>query len=159
MLGWDPQSPVPINDHGDTVPIVEALTSHFEFTKLTLPLLKNADIYFDNEELSERIQDESWAREYVINRDFIDLITDFPTIELQPENMYQILRNYHQESIRFLVVLWQRQMKCILPLVRFVIKHMDVREKVYARFILLRRIKPGDIVPIYLKKIRTSNFR
>ncbi|MQI37879.1 sulfite reductase [NADPH] flavoprotein alpha-component, partial [Escherichia coli] len=72
MLGWDPQSPVPINDHGDTVPIVEALTSHFEFTKLTLPLLKNADIYFDNEELSERIQDESWAREYVINRDFID---------------------------------------------------------------------------------------
>lgn len=40
MLGWDPQSPVPINDHGDTVPIVEALTSHFEFTKLTLPLLK-----------------------------------------------------------------------------------------------------------------------
>ncbi len=92
MLGWDPQSPVPINDRGDTVPIVEALTSHFEFTKLTLPLLKNADIYFDNEELSERIQDESWAREYVINRDFIDLITDFPTIELQPENMYQILR-------------------------------------------------------------------
>ncbi len=37
------QSPVPINDRGDTVPIVEALTSHFEFTKLTLPLLKNAD--------------------------------------------------------------------------------------------------------------------
>ena len=54
--------------------------------------MKNADIYFDNEELSERIQDESWAHEYVINRDFIDLITDFPTIELQPENMYQILR-------------------------------------------------------------------
>ena len=137
MLGWDPQSPVPINDHGDTVPIVEALTSHFEFTKLTLPLLKNADIYFDNEELSERIQDESWAREYVINRDFIDLITDFPTIELQPENMYQILRKLPPREIRFLVVLWQRQMKCILPLVRFVIKHMDVREKVYARFILL----------------------
>ena len=44
MLSWDPQSPVPINDHGDTVPIaVEALTSHFEFTKLTLPLLQNAD--------------------------------------------------------------------------------------------------------------------
>ncbi len=77
MLGWDPQIPVPINDHRDTVPIVEALTSHFEFTKLTLPLLKNADIYFDNEELSERIQDESWAREYVINRDFIDLIKIF----------------------------------------------------------------------------------
>ena len=46
MLGWDPQSGA--NDHGDIVPIAEALTSHFEFTKLTLPLLK-MHIYFDNE--------------------------------------------------------------------------------------------------------------
>ena len=63
--------------------------------------MKNADIYFDNEELSERIQDESWAREYVINRDFIDLITDFPTIELQPENMYQILRKLPPKRFDF----------------------------------------------------------
>ena len=157
MLGWDPQSPVPINDHGDTVPIVEALTSHFEFTKLTLPLLKNADIYFDNEELSERIQDESWAREYVINRDFIDLITDFPTIELQPENMYQILRKLppREYSISSSFMATPDEVHITVGTVRYQAHGRERKGVCSVHF--AERIKPGDIVPIYLKK--NPNFK
>ena len=47
-------------------------------------------------------------------------------------------------------------MKCILPLVRFVITHGRERKGVCSIH-FAERIKPGDIVPIYLKKIRTSN--
>lgn len=148
---------MPINDHGDTVPIVEALTSHFEFTKLTLPLLKNADIYFDNEELSERIQDESWAREYVINRDFIDLITDFPTIELQPENMYQILRKLppREYSISSSFMATPDEVHITVGTVRYQAHGRERKGVCSVHF--AERIKPGDIVPIYLKK--NPNFK
>lgn len=44
-----------INDYGDIVFIVEVLILYFEFIKLILLLLKNVDIYFDNEELFECI--------------------------------------------------------------------------------------------------------
>ena len=47
-------------------------------------------------------------------------------------------------------------MKCILPLVRFVITHGRERKGVCSVH-FAERIKPGDIVPIYLKK--NPNFK
>lgn len=157
MLGWDPQSTVPINDQGDTLPIVDALTSHFEITKLTVPLLKNADIYFDNEVLSERIEDEAWTREYVINRDFIDLLTDFPPIELQPENMYQILRKLpsREYSISSSFMATPDEVHITVGTVRYQAHGRERKGVCSVHF--AERIKPGDTVPIYLKK--NPNFK
>ena len=91
-LGWSPETQVLINEDGDTLNLEEALTSHFEITKLTKPLIENAAIFFDNEELSEKIQDKEWIQNYVEGRDLIDLLNDFATTELQPENLHQLLR-------------------------------------------------------------------
>ena len=55
-LGWSPETQVLINEDGDTLNLEEALTSHFEITKLTKPLIENAAIFFDNEELSEKFK-------------------------------------------------------------------------------------------------------
>lgn len=91
-LGWSPDTQVLINDDGDTLNLEEALTSHFEITKLTKPLIENATTFFDNEELSEKVQDKAWIQNYIEGRDLIDLLNDFATTDLQPENMYQLLR-------------------------------------------------------------------
>ena len=61
-LGWSPDTQVLINEDGDTLNLEEALTSHFEITKLTKPLLENAAMSFDNDELTEKIQDKAWIQ-------------------------------------------------------------------------------------------------
>ena len=55
-LGWDYEEQVLINEDGDTLNLEEALTSHFEITKLTKPLLENASALFDNDELKEKFK-------------------------------------------------------------------------------------------------------
>ena len=91
-LGWDPGDQIQISEDGDTISLEEALTSYFEITKLTRPLLQNAAAYFDNEALEDKVQDSEWIQNYIEGRDFIDLLNDFPPEELEPEDLYQILR-------------------------------------------------------------------
>lgn len=64
-LGWSPETQVLINEDGDTLNLEEALTSHFEITKLTKPLIENAAIFLIMKELSEKIQDKEWIQNYV----------------------------------------------------------------------------------------------
>ena len=45
-----------INEDGDTLNLEDALTSHFEITKLTKPLVENAATFFNNDELSEKFK-------------------------------------------------------------------------------------------------------
>ena len=82
-LGWDPGDQIQISEDGDTISLEEALTSYFEITKLTRPLLQNAAAYFDNEALEDKVQDSEWIQNYIEGRDFIDLLNDFPE-ELEP---------------------------------------------------------------------------
>ena len=91
-IRWSPDTQVLINEDGDTLNLEDALTSHFEITKLTKPLVENAATFFNNDELSEKVQDKEWIQNYIEGRDLIDLLNDFATTELQPENMYQLLR-------------------------------------------------------------------
>ena len=55
-------------------------------------MLENAAVLFDNDDLKERVQDKEWIRNYIDGRDLIDLLNDFDTTELQPENLFQLLR-------------------------------------------------------------------
>ncbi|POC81065.1 sulfite reductase [NADPH] flavoprotein alpha-component, partial [Vibrio vulnificus] len=73
-LGWDYEEQVLINEDGDTLNLEEALTSHFEITKLTKPLLENASALFDNDELKGKVQDKEWVQNYIEGRDLIDLL-------------------------------------------------------------------------------------
>ncbi len=70
--------------------------------------------------------------------------------------MYQILRKLppREYSISSSFMATPDEVHITVGTVRY---QAHGREKVYARFILLKRIKPGDIVPIYLKK--NPNFK
>ncbi|MBU5271961.1 assimilatory sulfite reductase (NADPH) flavoprotein subunit [Staphylococcus caprae] len=156
-LGWSPDTQVLINDDGDTLNLEEALTSHFEITKLTKPLLENAATFFDNEELSEKVQDKAWIQNYIEGRDLIDLLNDFATTDLQPENMYQLLRKLppREYSISSSYKATPDEVHITVGAVRYNSHGRDRTGVCSVQF--AERIQEGDTVPIYLK--RNPNFK
>ncbi|HCG75155.1 MULTISPECIES: assimilatory sulfite reductase (NADPH) flavoprotein subunit [Staphylococcus] len=156
-LGWSPDTQVLINDDGVTLNLEEALTSHFEITKLTKPLIENAATFFDNEELSEKVQDKAWIQNYIEGRDLIDLLNDFATTDLQPENMYQLLRKLppREYSISSSYKATPDEVHITVGAVRYNAHGRDRTGVCSVQF--AERIQEGDTVPIYLK--RNPNFK
>lgn len=156
-LGWDPEDQIQISEDGDTISLEEALTSYFEITKLTRPLLQNAAAYFDNEALEDKVQDSEWIQNYIEGRDFIDLLNDFPPEELEPENLYQILRKLppREYSISSSYQSLPDEVHITVGAVRYNTHGRDRSGVCSVQF--AERIQPGDTVPIYLK--RNPNFK
>ncbi|WP_204193359.1 assimilatory sulfite reductase (NADPH) flavoprotein subunit [Staphylococcus sp. GDY8P47P] len=156
-LGWDPNDQVQISDEGDTLSLEEALTSHFEITKLTKPLLINAAAFFENDELKEKVNDNEWVQNYIAGRDLIDLLNDFATTELQPENLYQLLRKLppREYSISSSYEALPDEVHITVGAVRYNAHGRDRSGVCSVQF--AERIQPGDTVPIYLK--RNPNFK
>ncbi|MEA1861791.1 assimilatory sulfite reductase (NADPH) flavoprotein subunit [Staphylococcus epidermidis] len=156
-LGWSPETQVLINEDGDTLNLEEALTSHFEITKLTKPLIENAAIFFDNEELSEKIQDKEWIQNYVEGRDLIDLLNDFATTELQPENLHQLLRKLppREYSISSSYKATPDEVHITVGAVRYQAHGRERSGVCSVQF--AERIQESDTIPIYLK--RNPNFK
>ncbi|MDU3146392.1 sulfite reductase flavoprotein subunit alpha, partial [Staphylococcus sp.] len=155
-LGWDPGDQIQISEDGDTISLEEALTSYFEITKLTRPLLQNAAAYFDNEALEDKVQDSEWIQNYIEGRDFIDLLNDFPPEELEPEDLYQILRKLppREYSISSSYQSLPDEVHITVGAVRYNTHGRDRSGVCSVQF--AERIQPGDTVPIYLK--RNPNF-
>ena len=156
-LGWDPGDQIEISEDGDTISLEEALTSYFEITKLTRPLLQNAAAYFDNEALEDKVQDSEWIQNYIEGRDFIDLLNDFPPEELEPEDLYQILRKLppREYSISSSYQSLPDEVHIKVGAVRYNTHGRDRSGVCSVQF--AERIQPGDTVPIYLK--RNPNFK
>lgn len=156
-LGWDPGDQIEISEDGDTISLEEALTSYFEITKLTRPLLQNAAAYFDNEALEDKVQDSEWIQNYIEGRDFIDLLNDFPPEELEPEDLYQILRKLppREYSISSSYQSLPDEVHITVGAVRYNTHGRDRSGVCSVQF--AERIQPGDTVPIYLK--RNPNFK
>lgn len=156
-LGWDPGDQIQISEDGDTISLEEALTSYFEITKLTKPLLQNVAAYFDNEALEDKVQDSEWIQNYIEGRDFIDLLNDFPPEELEPEDLYQILRKLppREYSISSSYQSLPDEVHITVGAVRYNTHGRDRSGVCSVQF--AERIQPGDTVPIYLK--RNPNFK
>ncbi|MCI3142900.1 assimilatory sulfite reductase (NADPH) flavoprotein subunit [Staphylococcus hominis] len=156
-LGWDPGDQIQISEDGDTISLEEALTSYFEITKLTKPLLQNAAAYFDNEVLEDKVQDSECIQNYIEGRDFIDLLNDFPPEELEPEDLYQILRKLppREYSISSSYQSLPDEVHITVGAVRYNTHGRDRSGVCSVQF--AERIQPGDTVPIYLK--RNPNFK
>ena len=156
-LGWDYEDQVLINDDGDTLNLEEALSSYFEITKLTKPLLENAAVLFDNDDLKERVQDKEWIQNYIDGRDLIDLLNDFDTTELQPENLFQLLRKLppREYSISSSYKAIPDEVHITVGAVRYQSHGRNRKGVCSVEF--AERLQPGDTVPIYLK--RNPNFK
>ncbi|AKG72799.1 assimilatory sulfite reductase (NADPH) flavoprotein subunit [Salinicoccus halodurans] len=156
-FGWNPETDVEINADGETLPLAEALTSRFEITKLTKPLLIKAAEIFGNTALKEVVNEEGWIQSYIEGRDLIDLIGDFPAADLHPETLLQILRKLpaREYSIASSYKANPDEVHLTVGAVRYNAHDRDRSGVCSVQF--AERIEPGDTVPVYVKK--NPNFK
>ncbi len=93
-MGWKPEELVPIQKSGEERPLEEALTSHYEITVLTKPLLEQAAQLFSGNGLQELLAEgrEQALRDYVRNRDLLDLVRDYRLNGVSAKEFVTMLR-------------------------------------------------------------------
>ncbi|WP_084361148.1 sulfite reductase subunit alpha [Neobacillus fumarioli] len=93
-MKWDPEMPVTISKQGYTLPLKEALTTHFEITLLTKKILQQAAELTENEELKKLTLPENvnLLKEYIYGRDLLDLLHDFGPWNAGAQEIVSLLR-------------------------------------------------------------------
>ncbi len=157
MQDWVAEKDVVINTQGDKLPLGEALTSYFEITKLTKPLIEAAAQIFDNEDLLDKASDSEWVKEYIYGRDLLDLLDDFPTESLQPDQLHQFLRKIpaRSYSISSSNKANEDEVHITVCAVRYEAHNRDRSGVCSVQ--LAERVEPGDKLKVYLKK--NPNFK
>ncbi|MFC4386291.1 assimilatory sulfite reductase (NADPH) flavoprotein subunit [Gracilibacillus marinus] len=156
-LNWNPEQTVPINKQGEIRSIQEALTSIFEITRLTKGLLDKAAGFFKNNDLLKLIADNDQIKQYIDGRDLLDLIEDYPPADLDPTTMIDWLRKIpaRQYSISSSNKANPDEVHLTVATVRYNSCGRD-RAGVCSGEIA-DRIKPGDVVDVYVHK--NPNFK
>ncbi|MCY1569309.1 assimilatory sulfite reductase (NADPH) flavoprotein subunit [Staphylococcus pettenkoferi] len=156
-LEWDPEQDIVINEDEDKMTLQDALTRHFEITRLTKPLVQKAATLFNNDELAKKETDSDWIKSYIDGRDLIDLIQDFKPDGLKPDDLYGMLRKLppREYSIASSYQAAPDEVHITVGAVRYQ-AHGRNRSGVCS-IQLAERIEPGDTVPIYLK--HNPNFK
>ncbi len=85
---------VPVDKNGTERPLLEALTSYYEITVLTKPLLEQAAALFPDSGLQELLAagHEQELRAYIKNRDLLDLVQDYQLKGVSGKEFVSILR-------------------------------------------------------------------
>lgn len=93
-MGWKPEELVPINKNGEERPLREALSSHYEITVLTKPLLEQAAKLSSGNGLQELLAAgrEQELRDYIRDRDLLDLVQDYSLKGVPAKEFVSILR-------------------------------------------------------------------
>lgn len=156
-LEWDPEQDIVINEDEDKMTLQDALTRHFEITRLTKPLVQKAATLFNNDELAKKETDSDWIKSYIDGRDLIDLIQDFKPDGLKPDDLYAMIRKLppREYSIASSYQAAPDEVHITVGAVRYQAHGRD-RSGVCS-IQLAERIEPGDTVPIYLK--HNPNFK
>lgn len=157
MLDWDSEQEIEVDTQGTKMTLSDALTSYFEITKLTKPLLESAAQIFDNEELMDRLSDNAWVKEYVYGRDLLDLLDDFPTESLQPDQLHQVLRKIPARSYSISSSNQANPDEVHITVCAVRYEAHDRDRSGVCSVQLAERVEPGDKLKVYLKK--NPNFK
>lgn len=76
-MGWDPDLSVIVNKDGEVRALREALTSHYEITALTIPLLEKLATLTENKEFKQLVTSRDKMNAYVYGRDLLDVVRDY----------------------------------------------------------------------------------
>ncbi|MCM3267831.1 assimilatory sulfite reductase (NADPH) flavoprotein subunit [Paenibacillus elgii] len=93
-MSWNREELVPVDKNGIERPLLEALTSYYEITVLTKPLLEQAAALFPDSGLQELLAagHEQELRAYIKNRDLLDLVQDYQLKGVSGKEFVSILR-------------------------------------------------------------------
>lgn len=93
-MKWDPETAVTISKQGETLPLRDALTTHFEITLLTKKMIQQAAEFTDNKELKQLSSEDhiNELKEYINGRDLLDMLRDFGPWKASAQEIVSLLR-------------------------------------------------------------------
>jgi sulfite reductase (NADPH) flavoprotein alpha-component len=158
-MGWDPEQMVTVNKKGESLTLKDALTSHFEITTLTKPLIEKAARLSANENLHELLApgNEENLKTYIDGRDLFDLVRDFTPWIGSAQEFVSILRKMPSRlySISSSLSANPEEVHLTIGAVRYE-AHGRERKGVCS-IQAAERLQPGDTVPVYIQ--HNENFK
>lgn len=156
-MNWNPDEQITVK--GETYTLKQALTSYFEITVLTKPLLEQAAKLSSNKDLQELVSpgNEGKLKEYLKGRDLIDLANDFGPWNVSVSDFVAILRKIPPRlySIASSIAANPEEVHLTIGAVRYE-AHGRERHGVCSIF-AAERIQSGDTLPIFVQQ--NDNFK
>ncbi|MED1579025.1 MULTISPECIES: assimilatory sulfite reductase (NADPH) flavoprotein subunit [Bacillus] len=157
--GWNAEETVTVHKNGDTLPLKEALTSHFEITVLTKPLLQKMSSFTKSEALQALLEEgsEEKLKAYIAGRDLVDAARDFGPFEGTAADFTAILRKIPARlySIASSLKANEEEVHLTIGAVRYD-AHGRERQGVCS-ILCAERLEPGDKLPVYIQ--HNQNFK
>ena len=157
--GWNAEESVTVHKNGDTLPLKDALTSHFEITVLTKPLLQKIAELTKSESLHALLEEgnEEKLKEYIAGRDLVDAARDFGPFEGNAADFTSILRKIPARlySIASSLKANDEEVHLTIGAVRYD-AHGRERQGVCS-ILCAERLQPGDTLPVYIQ--HNQNFK
>ncbi|MDQ0200187.1 assimilatory sulfite reductase (NADPH) flavoprotein subunit [Neobacillus ginsengisoli] len=158
-MNWKPEEIVKVNKQGDTLPLKEALTTYFEITVLTKPLIEQAAKLSANGELQELLSADNQGKlkAYLEGRDLVDLVRDFGPWTGSAQELVSILRKMPARlySIASSLAANPDEVHLTIGAVRYD-AHGRERKGVCS-ILAAERLQSGDSLPIFIQQ--NENFK
>ncbi|MCM3690668.1 assimilatory sulfite reductase (NADPH) flavoprotein subunit [Neobacillus niacini] len=156
-LKWNPEESVTINKQGEVLSLKDALSTFYEITTLTKPLLEKAAKLTANSDLQEILNDSEKVKSYLEGHDLLDVVRDFGPLSSSPQEFVSILRKMPARlySIASSLTANPDEVHLTIGAVRYNANGRD-RKGVCSIF-TAERLQPGDSVPIYIQQ--NENFK
>lgn len=158
-LNFEPEESVSINKQGERRSLREALLSNFEISRITKPLLEKAAQFFNNGKLKELLAPDKVEEQkaYIQGRDVIDLITDYPPVDMTPEEFIQILRKVPARLYSISSSFKANPDEVHITVAKAIYTGNRQEQAGVCSGQCAERVKPGDLLPIYIH--RNPNFK
>ncbi|MFK7692368.1 assimilatory sulfite reductase (NADPH) flavoprotein subunit [Paenibacillus sp. HJGM_3] len=158
-MEWNPDERVPLPKSTEEVPLKEALTSHYEITVLTKPLLEQAAELAPHSGLGELLAPgrEQELREYLKGRDLLDLVQDYDLVGVSAQLFVAILRKLPARlySIASSPKAYPGEVHLTIRKVHYE-SYGRVRYGVCSTFVS-ERLKAGEPLPVFVQE--NPNFK
>ncbi|MET3289713.1 UNVERIFIED_CONTAM: sulfite reductase (NADPH) flavoprotein alpha-component [Brevibacillus sp. OAP136] len=159
-MKWDPEVPVAISKQGDTLPLKEALTTHFEITLLTKKIVAQAAELSENAELRKLASEENvnQLKEYIDGRDLLDLLRDFGPWKATAQEIVSLLRKMPPRlySIASSLTAHPEEVHLTIGAVRYE-AHGRERKGVCS-ILCAERLEEGETLPIFIQPNKHFNL-
>ncbi|MFV8830258.1 assimilatory sulfite reductase (NADPH) flavoprotein subunit [Alkalihalobacterium sp. APHAB7] len=158
-IKFDPNESVTVNKQGTTRSLKEALSTQFEITVVTKPLLEQIAKLSTNNELHELILpgSEVKLKEYIKGRDLLDVVRDYGPWGTSAQEFVAVLRKMPPRlySIASSLSANPDEVHLTIGAVRYE-AHGRERKGVCS-ILCAERLQPGDNLPIFIQN--NQNFK
>ncbi|MDQ0247515.1 sulfite reductase (NADPH) flavoprotein alpha-component [Bacillus fengqiuensis] len=152
-MGWDEEAVVTVSKQGETLPLMEALTTHFEITLLTKKILQQAAVFTENEELQKLVlvENANQLKEYCYGRDLLDMLRDFGPWKASAQEIVSLLRKMMPRlySIASSITANPDEVHLTIGAVRYTAHGRD--RKGVCSVLCAERVQEGDTLPVFVQ--------